>query len=72
MHEITGLLIDHKGTKQAYHQNNDSLRPMYPVLKCGLVEPVYLTHDIVLWVDEEGLYNHKLNELLTEMAHQLG
>lgn len=72
MSKIAGLNMSPTGHLHPYIQYQNSLKPMYAVLRCGLVERIRLNHGIDLWLDEDGMYNQKVNMTLSVLAARLG
>lgn len=72
MSKVSGLSMSPAGHIHPYSQQNQSLKPMYSLLGCALVERVRLDHGIDLWLDEEGMYNKRVNPALSDLAQQLG
>jgi hypothetical protein len=52
--------------------NEHQLAVMYAVLRCRAVDVVALTSQLDMWIDDEGLYNHGVNEAATLMARRYG
>ena len=50
-----------------------SLKEMYELIGCELVEVVYLADGKTMWIDEEGKFKqHELNHLATNHLHRAG
>lgn len=45
---------------------------MRAVIRCDLYDLVALTTRLDMWIDEEGLYRHPVNELATALAARHG
>ncbi|MFE1230285.1 DUF3846 domain-containing protein [Streptomyces sp. NPDC058745] len=52
--------------------SRERLTAMYSVLRCSYVDVVRLTTQLDMWLDDEGLYNHPVNEAATMLAARFG
>ena len=68
------LLIKPDGSTRTVLPEGDSftLKEIYSLLDCSMIEPVYLKDGRIMWIDEEGkLKPHFLNPLASELADLL-
>ena len=69
------LLIKADGSRRIVFAGGNffSLKEMYSVLDCSIVQPVFLEDGRVMWIDEEGkLKPHSVNFPATVLLHKAG
>lgn len=50
-----------------------TLKEMYSILNCSMVQAIFLEDGRFLWIDEEGKYKpHQANPVATRLLHQAG
>lgn len=50
-----------------------TLKELYSILNCSMVQVIYLTDGRYMWLDEEGKFKpHRANLLATRLLHQAG
>lgn len=69
------LLItpDGEQTEVSAKESTFTLKELYSILECSMVQVIYLEDGRFMWIDEEGKFKpHKANLLATSLLHQAG
>ena len=71
----TATLIKPDGSKRIVFTEGEhiTLKEMYLILGCSMIEAIYLEDGRIMWIDEVGkLKPHFANPLATELLHKAG
>jgi Domain of unknown function (DUF3846) len=69
------ILIKPDGSKRMVFAEGDffTLKEMYSVLDCSIIQPIFLEDGRIMWIDEEGkLKPHNVNLSATGLLHKAG
>ena len=69
------LLIKADGSRKIVFAGGHifSLKEMYSILNCSIIQPVFLEDGRVMWIDEEGKFKpHSVNFPATVLLHKAG